>query len=541
MKTLCPTDVVVGKFLIDAAHQSGNMPNTKVLDESLENNEAWYQTAKHLIDYPALIKDTSQFISNFVHRPSEILADVSGGQLVDDILNEYEATVENFYDEEQAQNFNRYISKALEYDFKNKKFKDGSEYAKYNKDLSYLEAVNPQKAQYFHNWMSFLHNPPKSNSWVAKGARTIRENLLKNSLSSAIMNATQLTQTIIPNADFQDVVSGVKMFIEDRENGFKELTEMGIGERTHMEELKKQDELKDKLIKFDVFTLMEKPNQGLAYFIGKAEGMRKNPEISDSTAKEYGKKKNEEWNFIPRLGNIPQNYWNESGRDALTLMSYTLQFNKMYAGWWKNAAFGKGEARGKAIKSLATYTILNTLLFGVEGAVSAPIWALFGLSPEGEELRENLKQLGKFSLTQGLLNLDLSGGLQPLNLKLGSVFFDSLSKLQDSFAGMGKSFEVLGEDGIDAWSNPKFYKGIVKAIRAGAIVTPIKYFPALDKTNIGGGQLGELADFAYRILGEDYERQDYTTKQKYETNAWEEFVRLLGKSRSESEKAYNID
>ena len=541
MQTICPTEVTAGKFAVDMAYDNDTPVNTDMLEKSLKGNEAWYQVAKHIIDYPSVMEDGSEFISGFVHRPSEMLGNISDGALVDDILSEYEATIENFWNEEKPQSFKFYAQKVFQYDFREKRFKEKSDYSHYNDELDFLEANDPYRYKYFTEWMQFLHNPPKGNSWVAKGARIVRENLLKNSISSAIMNSTQLVQTIIPNAEsIEDVANGVQMFINDRQNGFEELKKMGIGERTHFEEIK-SEENKDKWIKFDVFQLMETPNQGIAYFIGKAESMRKNADMTEAEHQEYANNKNEEWNFIPRPGNLPRNYWNESGRDALTLMSYTMQFSKMYAGWWKDAAMGTGKGREQALKSLSVYTVVNSLLFGVDATIPYPIWAMMGSLPGGEELKEWIKKISKFSLFQGVFNLDLSAGLQPLNIRFGNAFADSANKLYDGFSSLANSMKVLGEDGFEAWQNPKMYKGFVKFARAGLIITPMKYFPFLDKTNIGGGQIGELAEFAYRTGAQDYERTDYNTKRKYETNAFEEFMRLLGKSRSESEKAYNIE
>jgi len=537
LNLMCNSEVATGKTVITNDSITGNMPQYGEISKFVQAKESLYNLSKWILDVPSMLKDTSQFLLDVSKRPSEVLKDVENGKLINDILDGYSDLVDEFYNLEDPSSFKGFFNKAFKYDYKENRFKDSSDYADLNDSLDTLEKQDPAKFQYFKAFMHNLETPSRTDPFL----QTVRENLLKNSISSGLMNSLQITQTIIPNVqDINDLFNAVDMYIKDKNNGHKELKELGIGNKTFMDQLK-AEEHKGKWLKFDVFQLPEVFNQGITYYLGKAEAKRLNTNTSEDELKKAGIKKNEDLNFIARPGNQPRAYWSDGWKNSLVLLSYTIQFNKMYFGAYKDILAGNSKKKINGVKFLASYSIINTLLFGVEAAIPFPIWAALGMTDDGEEFRKYLKSLSKFAIFPGLLNLDLAPYAQPGNIKLGSVGASVITNLNNAFGYAGKTISKM-VDNPEELENPTNYKNFIKLVRAGLIVSPLgRYSKGLDKLNIGGGQLGEFLELGYRVGSKNYDRSDFTTGNKYETNAIEEAYRILGKSYSESKKGYGIE
>lgn len=521
----CNTETLTGKFLVESAAENNYSPNTNVLNEAIQSNESWYQVAKELtnkyiFNIDGLAAKGNRIVSDIVDRPSEILKDIDNGRFVDDILNDYSQLVDEFYSNEDIGSLKSVVKDHFEWDYKEKRFAPDSNFEEYNQ---FLDNISEQKLNYIDEWFRNLEQPAKSTGLIGEAAKLLRKNYLTNSVSSALMNSMQLTQTVIPNAKIEHFLKGVESFMKDRKNGYSELVEMGVGNKAHIEDIASKKE------KFDLFMLPEKFNQGISYFTGKSEALSKG--MSEAEAKEAGIKFNEKVNFISRAGNQPRAYWDGSTKDSLALMSYTMQFNKMYFDNVKKAFKGNKDAIGM----LAKYTAMTTVLFGAEAAIPVPMWALLD-----DDTKKELSQTP--SVFKSILNLDLTDNVRPGAFKFTPVTFSTLTKLYDTTDKLvNDAVALYGEDGLDALSEPKLHKDLVKFLRAGMLFVPHTRIPLLDKTNIGTGQAGELMEMGYRIFEDNHTRQDWNTKEIYETDNTEEVLRILGVSASEKKKAYGIN
>lgn len=556
LKMKCTSEVATAKYIMEMQNQGGHYPQVGLINDFIKSGHGLYQAALKLINPGSLaslennpgVKEVENksglkqgYWEMLAYRPSEVLGHIEDGAFIDDILEIYSDMLDGFYkpEGEQAEKitFTKAIKQALAYDKKTGLFKQGSELDVYNDTLEDLKLDEPATYEYFKQWMESLHHRPKSDDW---GGR-VREALLKNSISGAVLNSTQLFVTVLPNSTVQDTLKGIELFINDKQSGYKELKSQGIGERSHFEEVKGKKD-------FDVFQLPERYNQGIAYYIGKAEALRNNPNLSEDQAQKAGLKFNEKVNFIPRPGNVPRAYWNENTKNALTLLSYSIQYNKMYWGSVKNLITGNVEAKKKAAGYLLKSTLITSLMFGANAAIPAPIWALLGNDDDENNIlnKKFWVKLSQFSLFQGLLGIDLSGQLKAGDIRnFTPVTFGSIQQAYDTFEQLfTKIKKDIEEDDLEDISSPKtltkFANLAQKGLIVGAMMNP-QIAKIIGVTKFGGGQLGEFLVTGTRIATGNYERTDWGTKKKYETTPSEELIRIIGKPVSEIKKVYGLE
>ena len=125
--------------------------------------------------------------------------------------------------------------------------------------------------------------------------------------------------------------------------------------------------------KFDPVTKSQNLLDNASYFIGGDKGLK---EIA----------------YRPKPWNDTFVYQSQGSRDLLTFMSFQFRHMQQYGGWWKNAITGTGATRTDAIKSLATYSLINGLIFGDKAAIPAPVYAL--VKAFDPELDKQLKAEG---------------------------------------------------------------------------------------------------------------------------------------------------
>ncbi|MEA3272472.1 MAG: hypothetical protein U9P90_02285 [Patescibacteria group bacterium] len=517
VKILCSPATLTGKTIVDIQTENGVIPQTDVLNESLTENESWYQVAKE-ISRKATASAKAKVQGNasyFFSRPSEMLKDIDNGVFVEDVLDTYRGFSENYYDS-KTKSFKYGFNQGFKYDFETGLFKENSPFVEYNPLLENLKVTRPVKFGYIKEWMRYLEDPGKHSRGVVSNAVTnIRDNLLKNSVSGALLNTTQLSMTTMPNKIFdhpEDFLNGVKMFLNDRKNGYKELKKEGVGQQRFFEDMPEGSE------DFDLFTAPEIMNQGVTYFTGKAEAQRLGK--TEAEAIKDGRVLNEKMNFISRPGNQPQVYWGQL-KDSMALMSYTMQFSKLF---YTNVFTNPKNAIGMML--------MTTVLFGAEAVIPSPVWWFMK-----EEDRAEWKKIPSLFKSIGL---DLTDSMRSGEFVITPVIVSSVKSLIASSGyvldDMKKS---IHEEDQESLKEPKFYKDLIRALKSGLIFfNPLKIgkIPA-----VGWGQVGEVAELARRLGFEDYDRTDWDTKNKYETSAKEEMLRIIGKPYSESKKVYGLD
>lgn len=146
--------------------------------------------------------------------------------------------------------------------------------------------------------------------------------------------------------------------------------------------------------KFDTTTRTQNALDNLAYYTGKRMGNVQKAMTGIA--------------YRPKPWNDTFGFQDRRMKDQFGFMSFQFRHLQQYGGWWKDAAFGKGNARTDATKALAVYSLMTGILFGDRAAMPAPAyWLIKSVYPD---IDKDLKEFqGSVPLVGDILNTGVVG------------------------------------------------------------------------------------------------------------------------------------
>lgn len=137
--------------------------------------------------------------------------------------------------------------------------------------------------------------------------------------------------------------------------------------------------------------------------------------------------------FTPRFGDLPSVYYTGSGRAAVSLLGYTINSYKMYAGLWQSAKQGNWQP-------VLTYHLLAGLIGGAGAVLPKPIEEAIKLAnPDSEEwFEENRTPLARITQPGNITRLGVSYDIaKSQTQKAGKNFGQGVERLSEGDASGG--------------------------------------------------------------------------------------------------------